>query len=100
MGAITKKFSCYDLKRGGKNWTTEPGHLKGMKSLKYDTLSQSRGLKVAANAEEVSTFRLARPTSPLSATPARPTSLSALLLAKETSARTRLALPSRRPLPS
>merc|ERR1712078_481362 len=49
--AITKKFSCYDLKRAGKNWTTEPGHLKGMKSLKYDTLSESKGLKVSANAE-------------------------------------------------
>merc|ERR1712227_823007 len=95
--AITKKFSCYDLKRAGKNWTTEPGHLKGMKSLKYDTLSESKGLKVSANAEGGVNFSAGKANVTLKRNLAKPTSLSALLPAKETSARTRPAPPSRRP---
>merc|ERR1712193_521417 len=35
--AIINKFSAFDLKRAGRTWTKEPGHLKGR--------------KVAANAE-------------------------------------------------
>lgn len=36
--AIINKFNCYDIKKAGTTWTKEPGHLKGKKSLKYNTL--------------------------------------------------------------
>merc|ERR1712189_59903 len=49
--AIINKNSAFDLKRAGITWTKEPGHLKGKKSLKYNTLVNANGLKVAANAE-------------------------------------------------
>merc|ERR1712117_320997 len=49
--AIINKNSAFDLKRAGTTWTKEPGHLKGKKSLKYNTLVNANGLKVAANAE-------------------------------------------------
>merc|ERR1711981_6153 len=49
--AIINKFSAFDLKRAGKVWTKEPGHLKGKKSLKYNTLVVKNGLTVAPNAE-------------------------------------------------
>merc|ERR1711890_114978 len=48
---IVNKFSAYDLKRAGTVWTKEPGHLKGKKSLKYNTLVNKNGLTVAANSE-------------------------------------------------
>lgn len=49
--AIINKNSAFDLKRAGTTWTKEPGHLKGKKSLKYNTLVNKTGLTVAANSE-------------------------------------------------
>jgi len=41
--AIVNKFSAFDLKRAGTTWTKEPGHLKGKKSLKYNTFVNKNG---------------------------------------------------------
>merc|ERR1711894_759715 len=49
--AIINKFSAFDIKRAGRTWTKEPGHLNGRKSLRFNTLVEKKGLKVAANAE-------------------------------------------------
>merc|ERR1712141_959479 len=49
--AIINKFSAYDVKRAGTTWTKEPGHLKGKKSLKFNTLVNKNGLTVSANSE-------------------------------------------------
>ncbi len=49
--AIINKFSAFDVKRAGRTWTKEPGHLNGRKSLRFNTLVEKKGLKVAANAE-------------------------------------------------
>merc|ERR1711976_656905 len=49
--AIINKFSAFDIKRAGRTWTKEPGHLNGRKSLRFNTLVEQRGLKVSANAE-------------------------------------------------
>merc|ERR1712193_423844 len=45
--AIINKFSAFDLKRAGRTWTKEPGHLNGRKSLRFNTLVEKKGLKVA-----------------------------------------------------
>merc|ERR1711980_33620 len=49
--AIINKFSAFDIKRAGRTWTKEPGHLNGRKSLRFNTLVEQRGLKGSANAE-------------------------------------------------
>merc|ERR1712025_348369 len=45
------KFNCYDIKKAGTTWTKEPGHLKGKKSLKYNTLVNAGNVAVSANAD-------------------------------------------------
>merc|ERR1711993_217663 len=49
--AIINKFSAFDIKRAGTTWTKEHGHLKGKKSLKYNTLVNPNGLTVSNNSE-------------------------------------------------
>merc|ERR1711990_323654 len=49
--AIINKFNCYDIKKAGTTWTKEPGHLKGKKSLKYNTLVNPGNVAVSANAD-------------------------------------------------
>merc|ERR1711996_6200 len=49
--AIINKFNCYDIKKAGTVWTKEPGHLKGKKSLKYNTLVNPGNVAVSANAD-------------------------------------------------
>merc|ERR1711931_288174 len=49
--AIINKFNCYDIKKAGTTWTKEPGHLKGKKSLKYNTLVNAGNVAVSANAD-------------------------------------------------
>merc|ERR1712003_340992 len=48
--AIINKFNCYDIKKAGTTWTKEPGHLKGKKSLKYNTLVNAGNVAVSAKA--------------------------------------------------
>merc|ERR1712080_557645 len=49
--AIIRRSSCFDLKRAGRTWTKEPGHLSGRKSLRYSTLCTPGGVSVSANPE-------------------------------------------------
>ena len=49
--AIINKFNAYDLKKAGRVWSKEPGHLKGKKSLRYCTLVNPGGVAVTANGE-------------------------------------------------
>merc|ERR1712142_182408 len=83
--AIINKFNCYDIKKAGTTWTKEPGHLKGKKSLKYNTLVNAGNVAVSANADGgivLSTTGHKNANSPAKAT---------------TSARTKRELLSRRP---
>merc|ERR1711934_1272631 len=43
--AIINKFSAFDVKRAGRTWTKEPGHLNGRKSLRFNTLVEKKSLR-------------------------------------------------------